>query len=232
MHSSGFISKSKIAVVSVLSLAATGMTAGASTIWTWDYSGSAIAASGTFITVSTPDASGGYLITGITGTRNGQLINGLQAPGTSIPGNEPFTVDNLLFPGPGPQLTSHGVGFSISDGTYSNPFYADFLPTLEYLEFFSIPGIGHTELPVTFSAAPATTPEPSTFALVFGGFAVVSGFLLREMQVGAGARPTTPICSPTGNRISSALGASCGCGSRPTGDRRSRSGALTGQLPA
>jgi hypothetical protein len=105
------------------------------------------------------------------------MITGLQAPGTSIPGNEPFTVDDLVFLGPGPQLTSHGFGFSLSDGTYSNPFYADFLPTPEYLEFFSIPGVAHTELPVAFSATPVTTPEPATFGLAFGVLVAVSAFV-------------------------------------------------------
>ena len=91
--------------------------------------------------VDNPSADGGFLITNITGTRNGLGITGLQRTGTSIPGNEPFVVDNLVFSGPGPQLTSHGFGFSISNGDFSNPFYADFLPTPGYLEFLSDPPI-------------------------------------------------------------------------------------------
>ena len=104
-------------------------------------------------------------ITGITGTRNGQSITGLQVTGTSIPGNEPFVVDNLVFLGPGPQMTSDGFGFSIADGSYSNPFYADFLSTPGYLEFFSTPPT-FSEPPITFSAIPVSTPEPSAAALV------------------------------------------------------------------
>ena len=141
-----------------------------STVWDWHYSGSGITASGTFATADSPDAGGGYLITGIAGTRNGVTITALQSPGTSIPGNEPYTVDDLVFPGPGPQLTSHGFGFATSDGNYSNPFYAGFLPTPGYLEFFSMPGVGHTELSVMFSATPV--PEPGTSALVFGVLAL------------------------------------------------------------
>ncbi|MBV9222437.1 MAG: hypothetical protein JOY85_00290 [Acidobacteriaceae bacterium] len=153
-------------------------TATASTLWQWEYSGSGITASGTFTTVESPDKNGGYLITSITGTRNGIIITGLQAPGTSIPGNEPYTVDDLVFLGPGPQLTSGGFGFSTSDGTYANPFYARFLPTPGYLEFFSTPpftggtfGPGNSELPVQFSATPVPTPEPATFGLVLGALA-------------------------------------------------------------
>lgn len=168
-----FLFKQKISVVSFLILGAMRLPSCASTLWTWDYSTSRVVASGTFVTVSSPDASGGYLINGITGTRNGQVIKGLQAPGTSIPGNEPYTVDDLIYLGPGPQLTSNGFGFSLSDGTFSNPFFADFLPTPEYLEFFSIPGIGHTELAARFSATPVTTPEPVTFALILGALVVV-----------------------------------------------------------
>jgi len=169
-----FLFKQKIAVVSFFMLEAMSLPSCASTIWRWGYSTSQVIASGTFVTLSSPDASGGYLITGITGMRNGKVINGLQAPGTSIPGNEPYRVDDLLFLGPGPQLTSNGFGYSLSDGTFSNPFFADFLPTPEYLEFFSIPGIGNTELAARFSATPVTTPEPATFALVFGALVAVS----------------------------------------------------------
>ena len=52
------------------------------------YSGVGIAASGTFITVDTPDVDGGYLITAITGTRDGESITALQPTGTPIPGNK------------------------------------------------------------------------------------------------------------------------------------------------
>jgi len=137
--------------------------ASASIVWTWQYSASGIAAGGTFQTVDTPDASGGYLITSIAGTRNGETITSLQAPGTAIPGNEPFLVDDLIFPGPGPQMTSGGFGFGTSGGNFSNPFYAGFLPTPGYLEFFSMPpftpGPDTSEVPIVFSATPV--PEPA-----------------------------------------------------------------------
>ncbi len=171
-----FLVKQKIAALAVLVLGATTLPIYASTLWTWDYSTSQAMASGTFITASSPDASGGYLILGITGTRNGQVIDHLQAPGTSIPGNQPYTVDDLVYLGPGPQLTSHGFGFSLADGTSSNPFFADFLSTPGYLEFFSSPDTGHTELDATFSATPVMTPEPAPSALVLGGLVLVAVF--------------------------------------------------------
>src|SRR5215469_1470835 len=89
-----------------------------STLWSWNYSGTGITASGTFTTLDSPDARGGYLITAISGARNGQTITALQPTGTWIPGNEPYAVDNLVFAGPGPQLTKAGFGFALADGTY------------------------------------------------------------------------------------------------------------------
>jgi hypothetical protein len=174
MHPSKLGHNQKLAAALLVLITAMALPASASKLWNWNYSGSRIVASGTFTTLSSPNTSGGYLITGISGTRNGRSITGLQAPGTSIPGNEPYTVDDLVFAGPGPQLTSHGFGFSTSEGNYSNPFYADFLPTREYLEFFSMPGSGHTELPVVFSATPVSVPEPATYSLILGALALIS----------------------------------------------------------
>ena len=163
----------RFTVVILAIILLTASSASASTLWQWAYSGAGIAASGLFTTADTPDPDGGYLITGISGTRNGISITGLQTPGTAIPGNEPYAVDDLIFPGPGPQLTKNGFGFSMADGTYANPFYADFLPTPEYLEFYSTPpfvdgtpGPGSSELPVQFSAKLVLTPEPATFGLI------------------------------------------------------------------
>jgi len=151
----------------LIGIAAFAVSAHASTLWSWNYSGVGITASGTFTTLDSPDAQGGYLITAIAGTRNGQTITSLQPTGTWIPGNEPYAVDNLVSAGPGPQLTKAGFGFALADGTYSNPFYADFLPMPGYLEFYSMPDSdSSTELAVTFSATLVSTPEPGTFALL------------------------------------------------------------------
>jgi hypothetical protein len=178
MRSLPFACTRRFALAAFATITLTTTPASASKLWNWNYSGPGIAARGTFATVESPNANGGYLITGINGTRNGKAITGLQAPGTSIPGNEPYTVDDLVFLGSRPQLTSHGFGFAISGGTYSNPFYADFLPMPKYLEFFSTPpftsgpaAFGHSELPVQFSATPVPIPEPATYALILVAFA-------------------------------------------------------------
>jgi len=156
-----------LALIFVAALTATTIQATALT-WNWSYSGLGITTSGTFTTVDAPDGAGFYLITGIAGVRNGAPILGLQPAGTPIPGNEPFSVDNLVrleFP----QLTVHGFGYAIAGGTFSNPFFADFSQPPEYLEFFSAPpftpgvaGSQNSELPIRFSAtlAPSLKRRP------------------------------------------------------------------------
>jgi hypothetical protein len=138
--------------------------------WNWNYSGTGIAANGIFTTNDTPDDLGFYQISGITGTRNGETITGLEAPGTPVPGNEPFNVDNLISLDTH-QLSTNGFGYSTSGGSYSSPFFADFLATPGYLEVFSavplVPGFQNfgledSELPITFSATIITVPEPNS----------------------------------------------------------------------
>ncbi|MEH2350064.1 MAG: PEP-CTERM sorting domain-containing protein [Nostoc sp.] len=165
-----------LALLSVTAFAATSglvfgtMQAASALSWNWNYSGTGIAANGTFTTNNTPNDLGFYLISGITGTRNGETITGLQPAGTPIPGNEPFNVDNLISLNT-QQLTGDGFGYSILGGNYSSPFFASFLPTPSYLEVFSAPpitlgsesfGPEDSELPISFSATIITVPEPTS----------------------------------------------------------------------
>jgi hypothetical protein len=148
-----------VALGFVLGLAAS-LPAQAKTLWDWSYSAPDIAARGTLTTTDTADGEGFYLITGITGTRNGETITGLQRTGTAIPGNEGYPVDNLIR-ATGPQMTGHGFGFSTSGGNYANPFYASLLNPPGSTEFFSIPSQpAHTELPITFTATTSSGPAP------------------------------------------------------------------------
>lgn len=168
-----------IAFMTFAAITATSAQASAALLWNWNYSGSGITAGGTFTTVDTPDGLGFYLITGITGIRNGETITGLQPVGTPIPGNEPFAVDNLVRIGAN-QLTGDGFGYSTSGGNYASPFFADFLPTPGYLEVFSAPpltpgfenlGPEDSELEIIFSATPV--PEPETALLMIAGLGVL-----------------------------------------------------------
>ncbi|MBD2514366.1 PEP-CTERM sorting domain-containing protein [Nostoc sp. FACHB-973] len=181
-----------LALLSATAIAATSglvfgtMQAASALNWTWNYSGIGITADGTFITNDTPDDLGFYQILGITGTRNGETITGLQPAGTPIPGNEPFNVDNLISLN-AQQLTGDGFGYSTSGGNYSSPFFASFLPTPGYLEVFSAPpfvpgaenlGPEDSELTISFSASIVTVPESTSIfsLLAFGTLGVVSVF--------------------------------------------------------
>jgi hypothetical protein len=142
-----------------------GQPAEALVLWNWSYSGNGVSASGTFTTNDAPDGVGFYQIVGITGTDNGVTIIGLQPTSTSIPGNEPYAVDNLVSAAE-PHLTTHGFGFSLANGNYANPFYNG----SSYYEYLSVPpyvnGAG-PERPVTFSAA--IVPEPSAASHLLAG---------------------------------------------------------------
>ncbi len=120
--------------------------------WRWSYSGEGVKASGAFTTKDKPDPDGFYEITAIKGEMNGVAITGLQKPETSIPGNEGYPVDNLVRTET-PQLSLHGFGYALADGTYANPFYgAHFAPPSVYA-FFSDPARRKTSEPqVTFTA--------------------------------------------------------------------------------
>ena len=187
------------ALMTVAALTATATPATALT-WNWSYSGAGIMAGGTFTTVDTPDGSGFYLITGIAGVRNDAVILGLQPTGTPIPGNEPFSVDNLVRL-ESPQLTVHGFGYAIAAGTFSNPFFADFQQPPEYLEFFSAPpltpgvkGPEDSELPIRFSATLAPVPQTATWALLLAGLGMFG--LTRRCRRHCPGEQTPQRCTP------------------------------------
>jgi hypothetical protein len=145
----------------------------ATLLWSWSYGAAGISAGGTLTTADVANSDGLYLITGVTGERNGVTITGLEPAGAAIPGNEPFAVDDLIS-AIGPQLTGAGFGFSLADGNFANPFFASFLTPAAYLEFFSVPSnpAANTELPVSFTAA--VVPEPGTAALALVGLGLVA----------------------------------------------------------
>ena len=120
--------------------------------WRWSYEGAGVSASGSFTTKDAPDANGFYEITVITGEANGVAITGLQPPGTSIPGNDGYPVDNLVRT-EAPRLTMHGFGYALSNGTYANPFYGAHFAKPDYYAFFSDPANRRTSEPsVAFTA--------------------------------------------------------------------------------
>jgi hypothetical protein len=139
------------------------LSAQASLLWDWSYTGPGIAAGGTFTTNQTANADGYYEITDITGSRDGGTIIALEPAGDAIPGNPGFPVDNLI--AADGLLTSNGFGFETADGNYANPYYADFMSPPSFFEVFTEPAsMGFSELPIMFNAA--IVPEPSTAALL------------------------------------------------------------------
>jgi len=125
--------------------------------WSWSYKASQpgagsndLKARGTLITDRDADGDGVYEVLGIHGRRNGVRITGLVPAGTGIPGNVdpvtgiPYTVDNKIQPsrngqqgqlGRQGQLNSHGIGFALADGSYSNIFLATYLTPPRYFDF-------------------------------------------------------------------------------------------------
>lgn len=166
--------------------------------WNWSYeravdsSGPAVQALGQITTTDSPDLNGFYSITAVTGQRNTVKITSFISTGLSIPGNcsslsSCYESDNLLriLGGGEAQLTTHGFGVGLEDGTYANYFFADFLSPKVYLEYFSAPpfavlppGPEDGELAGLFQAQPVPGPWPLAGALFGWGW----GRKLRQRQ--------------------------------------------------
>jgi hypothetical protein len=139
-------------------------TANASIMWAFDYTnGTSLDVAGTLTTADTL-SSGGYLVTGISGFRNGtDAITGLLPPPTY--GN--FGFDDLLLAGPGSLLDAGGIAFSTQSGGAFNicgesPAYPGYTcGSIPYTEYDMKTG-GATG--VTFTVG--KVPEPATLALL------------------------------------------------------------------
>src|ERR1700712_4381526 len=126
---------------------------GAILLWQWTYTGTDIAgngitAIGTLTSSSSLDTSGHFLISGITGSRNGDPITALEPAGQAIPGNEGFPVDDLI--GPGGSLTGNGFGYETASGNFANPFFSDFLTPPTFREVIAKPAF--SEVSIQFQA--------------------------------------------------------------------------------
>ncbi|MFL5257795.1 MAG: hypothetical protein ACJ8AI_33940 [Rhodopila sp.] len=106
-------------------------------LWEWGYNGSDVVADGTLVSTRSPNAEGYYQILGVTGSRNGAPIVGLEPNGNAIPGNEGYPVDNLI--SAKGSLTVNGFGYKTVDKSYANPYYANYLTPPIYQEVFTQP---------------------------------------------------------------------------------------------
>ena len=156
---------SSLALLSVLAIAAS---AHADT-FNFTATGSSGPFSGSGTLTASSQGGGEYLITDITGTG----VTGLIASG-NFNGN-----DNLLFPAATPTLDSHGFSFTAING----PDHYDvniFNTGGNYFAFLDDEDNFTQTVPVTFSLATATTPEPSTFILLGTGILGLAGATRRK----------------------------------------------------
>ena len=153
------------------------------------YTGSGVSASGTLTT--TLVVPGEYLITGVTGQRNGVPITSLLYPTTGIPGSPVYisngsSIDNLLFVPPvhgtfsnwtGSNDSPSGFVFQTQNGVEYNPFTTNGL-TYEYNLTAGGSGYGPQ---IQFSVT-QSTPEPETLALIGSGLLGLGCLLRRRVR--------------------------------------------------
>lgn len=131
-----------------------------------------ISASGTFVTEDT-QSFGGYLVTDVTGARQGDAITGYDFFADS---------DQLLFPSGPRYVDGSGITYEIGDYSYniydSGGLYQEFV----YLtaDGGGGPGIGHTISSFTVTPAAPAVPEPATWAMMVAGFGFVGSVLRRR----------------------------------------------------
>lgn len=139
-----------------------------------------LAASGLLMTADTVNAGGGYDVTGISGTVDGDSIVALTPNSTqaavSTSSDRLFTYDNVVF-GPAPSLSNAGVLFTSADGFEYNLF-SDSATTYELYQAAHGTYTAHSVGALIL----ADVPEPTTWALMLTGFAMV-GFAVRRRRL-------------------------------------------------
>lgn len=121
-----------------------------------------VTASGILTTNDYDPTTNSYEIIDISGTRNGQEIEGLLAPG-GVFDNDSYDNNNLLFTG-FPKFDDFGFAYYIGETLY-NVFY-----TYDYIELSQQGFVGG--YPISFSLTPI--PEPSLIIGVFSLTALVT----------------------------------------------------------
>ena len=167
-----FHQKLAVATSSLALLTTTAIAPATAANFKFSYSGSNINgdvdASGVLTTDDYNAENDSYLITGITGTRNGVEIDSLLPPGSS---SFEDSNNNLLFSN-SPQVDFCGFSYTAGGSTYN---------------LFSIAGSVYGEksadgaiFPVTFSATPTAVPEPSSILGTLGVSVLFGGALLKR----------------------------------------------------
>lgn len=150
-------------------LAASSLAAHADT-FNFNVSGGAGGFSGSGVLTTTPNGSGSYLITGISGVSGVSII----APG-GFNNN-----DNLLFPNNTSTLDSQGFSFSATEGP--DQFDVNiFNNGTGYFAFFRDEDAFTATVPVTLEVSPV--PEPSTLLLIGTGVLGTVTLVRRKISV-------------------------------------------------
>ena len=155
------------AAFSAAALAAAHANAGT---YNFDFDDGAI--EGTFYTSDTL-TNGGYNIEGISGVALGEQITSLltnpNIGQTSLSPNGAFDYDDLLMPTSNPVLSYEGVVFNTTSGQYN--LYSN---GADNYNFINAAG---TSLATGTTVSVSAAPEPGTWALMFGGLAMIGGML-------------------------------------------------------
>ena len=145
-------------------------------VFDFSYSGSGFSASGTI--TATLQSSNQYLISGITGQRNGSAITGLYPAGTLY--SDGFTqTDNILYypPGVGEHYFDiQSFLYSTADGGEWSPYY--YTSNGDYEEWNNITSanVVISSITVTRETAPAPTPGKGILSYLFIGLGGLFGF--------------------------------------------------------
>ncbi|GET41407.1 PEP-CTERM sorting domain-containing protein [Microseira wollei] len=157
--------------------------ASAAQLYNFSYSGTGIDATGT-LTLGAPGTDpGSFLITGITGERNGVAITSLLPVGSYPVGSDPVTGDpavpndNLFFPNQDIKLSFAGFSFQTVDGNKYNPYYD--AEVKSYREC-STTGCAVEDPKVTFTST--AVPEPAS-VLGLVAFGALGATLTRKKKL-------------------------------------------------
>jgi hypothetical protein len=146
--------------VGSLAANATSMANATSLLWDFNYAGNGVSASGSITTDSTLNG-GAYLITDITGQRNGESILSLTPAGYVDLGRGYLFSDNLLYP-VAPYVDVAGITFQTSSGYYNLCNVGSGCGSSGYQD---ISGQTFAFTPVTLTIKPASVPEPAMLSL-------------------------------------------------------------------
>jgi hypothetical protein len=161
----------KLIVTAALLLAGPMAANATSLYWSFEYSGVGVDASG-LLTTDSILSGGTYLITDISGQRNGETILNLVAPGTIVTSGGSLFSDNLLSQTE-PYLNASGFTFHTASGYYNVCFAGSGCGNAGY-EDINGQTIAFTPIQLHI----ASVPEPSTIALM--GLGLIALFAFRR----------------------------------------------------